>query len=160
VYEYARGSTLPTKTVSVPTAGDIAVGPLALDHEGDLYIGAFSEKTGLSYLYEIAAGASEAKEVNLDDFPGDAIAFDGKDNLYACGESGDIAVYPPGATSPSRWITASQAEVFGGITATANGTLYVPSYNGRLFEIAPGASEPTNYFEVLDGAFDAAIGTL
>ncbi|HLY01465.1 MAG TPA: hypothetical protein VKR56_03105 [Candidatus Cybelea sp.] len=93
-------------------------------------------------------------------FPGSAIAFDGNGNLYSCSETRYVYVYPPGFERVSYSINVSDAEVFGGITVTADGTLYVPSYTGLLFEVAPKATAPTNSFSVVSGACDVAVGMI
>ena len=157
LYEYANGSSTPTKTISLPQISGGSFGALAFDPQHDLFLGASAREGLEQFLYEIPAGSTQAKQVTPSGYPGSAIAIDGAGNLYACGASGDIAVYKPGATSPSYTANA-KADVFGGITVTANGTLYVPSYYGQLFEFAPLATTPTNSFLVVTGAFGAAVG--
>jgi hypothetical protein len=157
LYEYAHGATSPTKTISLPVISEGSFDELALDPANDLYLSASAREGTESYLYELPAGSSKAKQITLSGYPGPAIAIDASGNLYAAGSTGDIAVYEPGATSPS-YTASANAEVYGGITVTSNGTLYVPSYNGRLFEFAPKATSPTNSLEVVTGAYDAAVG--
>ena len=159
VREYANGSLAPTKTISIPTTGRAALGQLAVDPKNDVFVGAFDVEHQIPYLFEIRAGASKAKAITLTDLPGDAIAFDGSGNLYACSQGGYINVYAPGATEPSH-VMFARDEVLGGIAVTANGTVYVPSYTGVLYEFAPNATSPTNSFGIVSGAFGAAIGAL
>lgn len=159
--EYAHGATSPTKTIVLPTIVSGGYGEMAFDPQHDLYLGASAREGSEQYLYEIPAGSKKAKQITLTDYPGSSIAIDGAGNLYACGGSGDIEVYKPGSTSPSYTAYASDAEVDGDITVTSNGTLYIPSYNGQMFEFAPGAPTPTNAFEVSpESAFGAAVGVL
>lgn len=155
--EYADGSSSPTKIIMLPVI-DGQFYALAFDPKEDLYLGA-SGREGLDqFLYEIPKGSTKAKQIVLSGYPGSAIAIDGVGNLYAAGGAGDIAVYKPGATSPSYTANAKDAEVLG-IAVTPDGTLYVPSYNGQLFEFAPGATTPTNSFLIVNGATGAAVGT-
>lgn len=158
VYEYAPGGSSPIKTIQIPSVGRDAIGPLAVDPKGNLFVGGFDVESQKSYLFEVRAGGSKAKEIYLNGFPGEAIAFDGKGNLFSCGEAGNCGVYPPGSKNLSRTMYSMNEEVFGGIAVTANGTLYVPSYTGELVEYAPGATQATNAFEISEGAFGAAVG--
>lgn len=157
VYEYAGGSSV-SKTVAIPNVGRDEIGPLAVDPKGNVFIGGFDVESQSSFLFEIPTGGSKAKQITLNSFPGEAIAFDAKGNLFSCGQAGNCAVYPPGAKNPSRTIYTTNEEVFGGIAVTANGTLYVPSYSGELLEYAPGKTYATNSFVITEGAFDAAVG--
>jgi hypothetical protein len=74
------------------------------------------------YVFKIAPGSSKATDLGIIGYGGAAIAVDGDGNLYTAGFNGFIAVYTPGAKSPSRTIPANFSVY--GMTATRDGTLY------------------------------------
>ena len=139
----------------------MTAGGMAVDPQGNVYAANFGNAT-VSQFFKITPGSSQATDLGLTGYGGDAIAIDGAGNLYAGGFSGGsyfIAVYPPGATSPSRTIPLS-FETYG-LTATSNGTLYVVG-DDVVAEYAPGGSTPINTIDTLYGetfTYDAAIGS-
>lgn len=165
VVVYPPGGLAPKMTITLPEAAEygMSAGGIAMDPRGNVYVANFGDAT-VSQFFKITPGSSQATNLGLTGYGGDAIAIDGAGNLYAGGFSGGydgyfIAVYPPGATSPSRTIPLS-FEAYG-ITATHNGTLYVVADN-EVAEYAPGASTPINTIDTLYGetfTYDAAVGS-
>lgn len=160
VVEYAPGQKTPERTVALNPSPEYGMnaGGEAFDPQGNL-LAANSGNATEVHVFKIAPGASTATDLGLQGYGGAAIAADGAGNLYTGGGNGFIAVYPPGATSPSRTIPTSFSVY--GMTARPNGTLYAVS-NSSVAEYAPGASTPINYVDTLDGetfTFDAAIGS-
>lgn len=165
VVVYAPGKTTPKETIDLPQAPEygMTAGGMAIDKQGNVYAANEGDAEVVN-VFKIAPGSSQATNLALTGYGGDAIAVDGSGNLYAGGFAGGysgyfIAVYAPGKTAPSRTIPLYfQAN---GITATRNGTLYVVA-NSDVYEYAPGATEPTNIVGTLDGetfTYDAAIGS-
>jgi sugar lactone lactonase YvrE len=165
VVVYGPGKTTPEETIPLPEQPeyDMSAGGMAIDKQGNVYVANVGNLAVVN-VFKIAAGTSHATDLALTSAGGDAITMDGAGNLYAGGFAGGysgyyISVYPPGATSPSR--TISLAFQTYGITATSNGTLYVVAEDD-VYEYAPGASEPKNTIETLDGetfTYAAAIGS-
>jgi hypothetical protein len=156
---YPAGKTKLERTISLnptPEYG-MSAGGMAFDQQGNLYAATIGNATEV-HVFKIAPGSSQATDLGLQGYGGSAIAIDGAGNLYAGGGGGFIAVYPPGATSPSRTIPTSFSVY--GLTARQNGTLYAVA-DSFVAEYAPGASTPTNYVDTLDGetfTYDAALG--
>jgi len=160
VVVYAPGKNKPERTIDLnptPEYG-MSAGGMAFDGQGNLLAATFGNATEV-HVFKIAPGSSTATDLGLQGYGGSAIAVDGDGNLYSGGGNGFIAVYPPGATSPSRTIPTS-FNVYG-ITATLNDTLYAVS-DSLVAEYAAGASAPINFVDTLDGetfTYDAAIDT-
>jgi sugar lactone lactonase YvrE len=160
VVVYAPGKTTPKETIALPEGPEygMTAGGIALDSQGNVYV-ANEGNIDVVNVFEITPGSLQTRRLLLTGNGGDAIAVDGDGNLYAGGSGYFIAVYLPGATVPSRTIPNDFYAY--GITATSNGTLYVVADN-EVAEYAPGASEPTNSIDTLDGetfTYDAAIGS-
>ncbi|MGB8907336.1 MAG: hypothetical protein WCC84_01170 [Candidatus Cybelea sp.] len=163
VVVYPPGDLTPKLTITLPEAAEygMSAGGITLDKQGNVYVANFGD-ADVSQFFKIAPGSSQATSLGLTGYGGDAIAIDGTGNLYTGGFSGGsyfVAVYSPGATTPSRTIPLS-FEAYG-LTATSNGTLYIVGEN-EVAEFAPGASQPTNTFNTLYGetfTYDAAIGS-
>lgn len=158
VVVYAPGATTPEQTITLtsPQYGP-AAGGMAFDPQGNLLVATFGNADEV-HVFKIAPGSSQATDLGLQGTGGDAIAVDGAGNLYAGGGDYFVAVYPPGATSPSRTIPNGFAAY--GLTATSNGTLYIVG-DDVVAEYPPGASKPINTIDTLYGetfTFDAAIG--
>ncbi len=156
---YAPGATTPKQTITLtsPQYGPSA-GGMAFDPHGNLLAATFGNANEV-HVFKIAPGSSQATDLGLQGTGGDAIAVDGAGNLYAGGAGYFVAVYAPGATSPTRTIPNGFAAY--GLTATTNGTLYVVGDNA-VAEYPPGASAPINTIDTLYGetfTFDAAIGS-
>ncbi len=163
VVVYPPNSLTPKLTITLPEAPEYGMsgGGIALDKHGNVYVANFGNAV-VSQFFKITPGSSQATNLGLTGYGGDAIAIDGTGNLYTGGFSGGsyfVAVYPPGATSPSRTIPLS-FEAYG-LTATSNGTLYVVG-DDVVAEYASGASEPINTIDTLYGetfTYDAAVGS-
>jgi hypothetical protein len=159
VVEYAPGQTTPERSVRLnrkPEYG-LNAGGMAFDPQGNL-LAANSGNATEVHVFKIAPGSSKATDLGIQGYGGAAIAVDGDGNLYAGGGNGFIAVYPSGATSPSRTIPTSYTVY--GMTAARNGTLYAVA-DSSVAEYAPGANTPTNYVDTLYGetfTYDAAVG--
>jgi hypothetical protein len=157
VVEYAPGKVVPERTITLPDPGyTLTPGDLAFDRNGNL-LAATLVNTITVHVFKIAPGSSKVTDLDLQGPGGAAIGVDGAGNLYTGGLY-QVAVYPPGATSPSRTFPLT---FFGnGLTVARNGTLYVVG-NLTVAEFAPGASSPTNYINTdygETGTFDAALG--
>jgi sugar lactone lactonase YvrE len=163
VVVYPPGGLTPKLTITLPEAAEYGMsgGGIALDAQGNVYVANFGN-AAVSQFFKIAPGSSRATSLGLAGYGGDAIAIDGGGNLYTGGFSGGsyfVAVYPPGATSPSRTIPLN-FEAYG-LTVTSNGTLYAVG-DDQVAEYAPGANAPTNTVDTLYGetfTYDAAIGS-
>jgi hypothetical protein len=158
VVEYAPGAVTPERTIALPDPGySLTAGDLAFDQNGNL-LAATLANTVTIHVFKIARGSSQVTDLGLQGAGGPAIGVDGAGNLYTAGLY-QVAVYPPGATSPSRSFPLSFYA--NGLTVARNGTLYVVG-NLQVAEFAPGASTPTNYIGTDYGetlTFDAALGS-
>jgi len=157
---FRKGADLPNRTIVIPDAGyAVSCGGLTFDPSGDLIVGTFLPKTQTSHVFSIAPGSSRAQDLHLAELPGSQIAADAAGNIYVAGESGDIAVYAPNDQWPVRhMITSLNDQVYGGIAALPDGTLYVPSYTGGIYEFAPGASSGNVFSPLTQGNVDVAVG--
>jgi sugar lactone lactonase YvrE len=157
VVEYARGKLKPKRTVTLPDPGySLTPGGLAFDQNGNLLAATLLNSTTV-HVFKIAPGSSHVIDLGLQGVGGPAIGVDGAGNLYTAGLY-LVAVYPPGAISPSR--TFPLNFYANGLAVAHNGTLYVVG-NLTVAEFAPGASSPTNYIDTdygETGTFDAALG--
>ncbi|HEY6327029.1 MAG TPA: hypothetical protein VIW73_11020 [Candidatus Cybelea sp.] len=155
VYPPRAGS--PSRTIQIPSQRG-GPGGLAFDAHGNLITATFDVEHQTGNVYSIAPGSSQPKNLNLLSVPGSAVGADKAGNIYIGGVAGDMAVYAPGSTSPSRWINAVGGGFYSDFAATSDGAIYWPNYNdGFIYEFAPGASGPTN--TVQGGGVDAAVGT-
>jgi hypothetical protein len=157
---YPPGGTMPERTIPLNPTPEYGMdaGGMAVDAEGNVYAATFGNAEEV-HVFKIAPGSSQATDLNLKGYGGSAIAVDGAGNLYTAGFNGFIAVYAPGATSPSRTIPADFSVY--GMTAKLNGTLYAVA-DSFVAEYAPGADTPINYVDTLYGStfsYDAAIGS-
>jgi len=165
VVVYGPGETTPKATIDLPQAAEygLTAGGMAIDKLGNVYA-ANEGNAAVVNVFKIVPGSLQVTDLALTGPGGEAIAVDGSGNLYAGGFAGGyagyfVAVYAPGTTSPSRTIPLYFQAY--GITATSNGTLYVVG-DDDVYEFAPGASDPTNVIDTLDGetfTYDAAIGS-
>ncbi len=165
VVVYGSGKTTPKATIDLPQAAEygLTAGGMAIDKQGNVYA-ANEGNASVVNVFKIVPGSLQVTDLALTGPGGEAIAVDGSGNLYTGGFAGGyggyfIAVYAPGATSPSRTISLGFQTY--GITATSNGTLYVVASN-EVAEYAPGTSEPINTIGTLYGetfTYDAAIGS-
>jgi len=158
VLVYPPGASSPSKTISIPTQRGGPQG-LAFDPHGNLLVSTFDIEHETGNVYSIAPGSTQPTNLNLQDLPGGALGADKSANIYVGGSGGTIAVFAPGGTTPSRWITAAESGGFySDFAVTANGTIYWPNYdNDTMYEFAPGASTSTNAFYP-GGGTDAAVG--
>ena len=157
VVEYAPGSITPERTITLPDpAYTLSAGDLAFDRNGDL-LAATLGNTITVHVFKIARGTSNITDLGLQGEGGEHLAVDGAGNLYTGGMY-LIAVYAPGATSPTR--TFPLSFFANGLTVARNGTLYVVG-GQTIAEFAPGGSSPANYVGTLYGetfTVDAALG--
>jgi sugar lactone lactonase YvrE len=159
VLVYAPGTNSPSRTISIPRQGRQGVGGLAFDPHGDLLVNSLDAESGVAIVYSVAPGSSTAQDLNLQGLPnGAALGVDGAGNIYAGGHAGEIAVYAPGKTNPTRSINANVDGFYTQLIALPNGTIYWPNYDtSQMFEFAPGASAPTNVFATQGSGVDAAV---
>jgi hypothetical protein len=110
VTEYPKGSMNPSQTIT--QAGLFAFAD-ALDRAGNLYVSWFDASTFAISVYKYAPNSTTGTNLNLPAgiFPAFSLAFDDAGNLVLAVENGNnalppkfIAVFPPGATNPSRTI--------------------------------------------------------
>ncbi len=146
VQVYSPGASSPSKTIDIPTTRNSGVGGLAFDPGGALLVNTFDVKTATSIVYRVPRGSSNPQNLNL---------------AYADGHAGDIAIYAPGGKTPSRFITLSPDGFYTQMLVTPAGTIYWPDYDDdEMFEIAPGASVPTNVFATQGSGVEPAVGPL
>jgi hypothetical protein len=158
VLVYAKGASSPTQTIVLPSAR--SVGKLAFDPQGNLLVATSDfPRQSVFHVYSIPPGSSQVTDLGLQQLPGAAIATDRAGNLYVGGPQNNIAVYPPGSKTPSRTLSAPNEFYYGGITASANGTVYGPTFPGPMNEFAPGAVNPTNIVTMQTSGSDAAVAT-
>lgn len=160
VQVYSAGASSPSKTIDIPPAANTGVGGLAFDPSGALLVNTFDVKTASATVYRVPRGSSSPQDLHLQDLPGGlSLGADKAGNIYAGGHAGDIAVYPPGSTTPSRSISLGPDGFYTQMLVTPDGTIYWPDFDdSEMFEIAPGASVPTNVFATPDSGVDAAVG--
>jgi hypothetical protein len=160
VLVYPKGSVSPSKTITLPDSGaGLNAGGMGFDHSGDLIVATFLPESVTSHVFKVQPGSWVVTDLDLQDLQGNAIALDGKGNIYDTGflEDASINVYPNGSKYPVRTIP-SPGQV-SGLAATTHGTLYVPDYNLQLInEYEPGASSPSNSFNTVAFPVDAAVG--
>jgi hypothetical protein len=139
VTEYPKGSTSPSVTLSL--SGFYAMG-VALDSANNLYVSWWSSGSNdVVQVEEYAPGSTDGKNLGLRlppaIFPAYAIAFDRSGNLVLSVEPLPhaqpkyLAVFPPGATKPSRKINlTSLLDTVVGIAFPADPKrIYVASEN-------------------------------
>jgi hypothetical protein len=67
------------------------------------------------------------------------VAFDNaKDIVYVDNESGDIAVYENGATSPTRTLSNPENQQAQGVAVDAHGNLFQTDFNNNIIEYPGG----------------------
>lgn len=160
VQVYAPGASSPSKTIDIPRAANSGVGGLAFDPSGALLVNTFDVRSATATVYRVPRGSSNPQNLNLMDLPGGlSLGADKAGFIYAGGHAGAIAVYAPGSKSPSRFITLSPDGFYTQMLVTPDGTIYWPDFDDdEMFEIAPGASAPTNVFATPGSGVDAAVG--
>lgn len=137
---YPPGSQNYANEYVVPSIGQISAPEgMAFDSTGALLVGVFAlanNKQGqVGAVFRLNAGSSTFVNLNLTKAYGGLIATDGAGHLYV-GGGNVISVYAPGATSPSRIVHTKSG--IDALTAAANGTLYVGSFNGGIAVYGPG----------------------
>lgn len=164
VLVYSADGTSPSRTIQLPRiAGHFEPGGLAFDRRGDLLVATFSRGLQETKLYSIAPGSSKLKQLNWQGLPGgNALGSDAAGYVYVGGIEGTIAVYAPGTTTPSRYVNVgeSRGQFYSDLTVTPNGTIFWPNNSfDEVYEVAPGASGPTNFFGAQSVGVDAAVGS-
>jgi hypothetical protein len=167
VVVYGRGKLTPERTITLPDpAYALQPGGMAFDATGNLLAATLAPVNNAVHVFSIAPGSSQPVDLGLQSAGGPAIAVDGAGYLYASGtpnDDGTVAVYAPGATSPSR--TFHLGPVVNLITVSAGGTLYAGVIEQRtgvtgVAEVAPGASTITNLIDHGNNAYGVALGSL
>jgi len=146
VQEFAPGKTAAELTLDTGVGGyAFDPGSLAFDPHGNLYA---AESAKLqTQVVELVKGSQQFTPVDLDlngnNVNGSGMGIDKAGNIYvASSEAGTIAVFPPGQSEPSR--TISPVVAYGLTWVTPQGAVYQSSGEGDVYEIAPGASSPTD----------------
>jgi sugar lactone lactonase YvrE len=166
VVAYGPGQSAPERTITLPDpAYALQAGSIAFDARGDLLVATLAPENNAVHVFSIARGSSQPVDLGIQGAGGASIAIDGAGNLYTAGAPNDdmVAIYAPGATTPSRTYSLGTQVNF--ITVAANGTLYAGVLNQRtgvtgVAEIAPGASTITNLIDKGQNAYGVALGSL
>jgi len=146
VQEYAPGKSTPELTLDTGVGGyAFGTGSMAFDPQGNLYV-AESAQLKLQ-IVELVKGSQQFTPVNLDlnsnNINGPGMGIDKAGNIYVgSSEAGTVSVFPPGQSEPSR--TISPLGAYGLTWVTPQGAVYQSSGEGDVYEIAPGASSPTD----------------
>jgi sugar lactone lactonase YvrE len=159
---YPAGRTSPGKTIDIPHSGRASTpGGLVINRRGALFVSMFTAESETATVFRINRGSSTAKNLNLQDLPdGGALGIDKAGNLYAGGHEGDMSIYAPENTTPSRTFDLDVNGFYTDMTVTSDGTIYWPNYDeGAMYEFAPGTSSPTNEFATAGSGIGAAVGT-
>jgi hypothetical protein len=129
VQVYPAGQNTPGKTIAIPNqGGNSSIGGVAFDPRGKLLAATFNIERGYGDVYRVAPGSSQPVNLNLIGIPGNALGADKSGNVFVGGAGGEIAVYAPGATTPSRYVNAGKAGFYSDFDVTPNGTIYWPNY--------------------------------
>lgn len=94
---------------------------------------------------QLAPGSSQFSSVKLDltNIVGPGLGIDKAGNIYVgSSAAGNVSVFAPGQTEPSR--TISPLGAYGLTWVTPKGAVYQASGDYTVGEVAPGASSPTN----------------
>jgi hypothetical protein len=154
---YAKGASSPTRTIQVGGAG--GAGGMAFDANGDLLVDVFDVKTNAAAVYSVAPGSSKAINLNLQNALGGSLGADWAGYIYVGDHEGNIAVYASGNSSIVRTINLNTGGFYAQMAVTAAGTIYWPNYQqGKMYEIAPGASGATNVFPTAVSGIGASVG--
>jgi sugar lactone lactonase YvrE len=147
VTTYSTGSDSPSQTIT----GFSSPFGITLDKNGNVYV----TDPGVTDVWEVPNGSSTPRRLNLQDLhqPND-LAVDSKGNLWVTDSyyfPGQIFIYPPGATTPSRVIEGRfVAYPYGiAIEAGAKGSVYVASLLQRVDAFKQNAYAP--YAELSNG---------
>lgn len=160
IVEYARGSTSPTRTITITVPKTIFTfaGGLAFDPKGNLYAQVFFYNIPPAHVYRIAHGTNKVTDLRLGDVGTEAgLGSDAAGNVYVGNQEGGVGVYPPGKRSAARTISIG-TEGPSLFAVTRSGEMYFPyQYHetNTLQEYAVGGSQPVN---TLSGSFSQPFG--
>jgi hypothetical protein len=156
---YAKGAASPKRMIQLPANGRFVPAGMAFDPKGDLLVDTFDVESNAAIVYGIAPGSSQANDLDLQTPPGPSLGADKAGNIYIGNSAGYIAIYSSGSTSPSRAVDLNEDGFYTQMAVTPNGTIYWPNYDeGRMYEIAPGASGASNVFSTAGSGIAAAVG--
>ncbi len=166
VVVYGPGQPAPERTITLPDpAYALQAGGMTFDARGNLLVATLAPETNAVHVFSIAPGSSQPVDLGLQGAGGASIAIDGAGNLYTAGAPNDdtVAVYAPGATTPSRTFQLGAQANF--ITVATKGTLYAGVINERtgvtgVAEVAPGATTISNLIDKGKYAYGVALGSL
>jgi sugar lactone lactonase YvrE len=157
---FAPGSLVVTHVVNVHFSG-YALSPnqMAFDTNGDLLVeeSAFQHSDNpTTKIFRVNTKTFTISPVNLNlasvDGPGLAVDHDG--NIYVSGQyDGQIDVFAPGSTNPTRVIDKGAAD----LTIMPDGTMYAMNGSG-VDEYLPGGSEPVNTIGIGGQGVGVAVG--
>jgi len=155
---FAPGSSTITRTVAMNFTGyALQADQMAFDRAGNLLVGASTFQSGY-HIFRMNVKTFKVTELTVDltNIQGPGLAVDHAGNMYVSSAYTDqIAVFGPGAESPTRWMTPGAQD----LTVTPDGTLYAMT-GGGVDEYRPGSSSPDNSFNepYYNLGFGIAIG--
>jgi sugar lactone lactonase YvrE len=155
---FKPGSSIVNETVPMNFTGyALQSDQMAFDRDGNLLVGAQTFQSGY-HIFKMNVKTLKVTELSVDlsNIQGPGLAVDGAGNMYVSSAyTEQIAVFAPGAQSPTRWITPGAQD----LTVTRDGTLYAMT-GGGVNEYRPGSSSPDNGFNepYYNQGFGIAIG--
>lgn len=155
---YAPGSDSITRTVPLNFNGyALQSDQMAFDRGGNLLVGASTFQSGY-HIFRMNVTTFKVTELKLDlsGIVGPGLAMDGSGDMFVSSYNNPaIAVFAPGASSPTRWIGGYGQD----LVAMRDGTLYAMT-GGGIDEYKPGSSSPDNVINEPAGndGFGIAVG--
>ena len=154
---YAPGSDSIARTVPMNFDGyALQSDQMAFDRGGNLLVGASTFKDGY-HIFRMNVNTFKVTELKLDVTGlGPGLGADGAGNIYVSGAyANEIAVFAPGATSPTYTMSPGAQD----LTVMPDGTVYAATGAG-VNEYKPGGNTPVNTIDEPAGnlGFGIAVG--
>jgi len=159
VQEFAPGSNSAERTIDTGIKGyAFTPGSMAFDPRGNLVVA--EQAKLLLQIVKISAQSGKVTPIDLDlagnNLDGPGMGIDKAGDIYVAGSSaGEVAVFAPRSTEPSRVISPVQA--YGLTWVTPQGAVYQADGETAVTEIAPGSSSPTYTLSCQCSAQGAAV---